>query len=345
MNIDKIIQFLIVIIIFIIIIILLRQAVAEKKEKRIAYYSLEPLKDASIPLIDKIKNKYLIFVQKNRQILLKIDYFKKKSKKYEKYIKYRHRDKISAIDFITNKIIIMILFVLLAVISGIFTTGINILAIVIDIIVGYYLLDIILKIYYKRQTKLIENELLRAIIVMNNAFKSGKSTLQALNIAAKELPEPISDEFKKMYLDMKYGLSVDTVFERFAKRVDLEEAVFLSSSLTILNKTGGNIVEVFSSMGNQFVWIPVSSEADLERTLFDKKKLNEELKNISASPKMVTRVLLVIPIIFILIIYILNPSYFAPLFSSTLGYMIIITIVLMFIIYVILLNKITKIDV
>ena len=326
MNIDKIIQFLIVIIIFIIIIILLRQAVAEKKEKRIAYYSLEPLKDASIPLIDKIKNKYLIFVQKNRQVLLKIDYFKKKSKKYEKYIKYRHRDKISAIDFITNKIIIMILFVLLAVISGIFTTGINILAIVIDIIVGYYLLDIILKIYYKRQTKLIENELLRAIIVMNNAFKSGKSTLQALNIAAKELPEPISDEFKKMYLDMKYGLSVDTVFERFAKRVDLEEAVFLSSSLTILNKTGGNIVEVFSS---------------IERTLFDKKKL----KNISASPKMVTRVLLVIPIIFISIIYILNPSYFAPLFSSTLGYMIIVTIVLMFIIYVILLNKITKIDV
>lgn len=79
MNIDKIIQFLIVIIIFIIIIILLRQAVAEKR-KRIAYYSLEPLKDASIPLIDKIKNKYLIFVQKNRQILLKIDYFKKKSK-------------------------------------------------------------------------------------------------------------------------------------------------------------------------------------------------------------------------------------------------------------------------
>ena len=129
---------------------------------------------------------------------------------------------------------------------------------------------------------------------------------------------------------MKYGLSVDTVFERFAKRVDLEEAVFLSSSLTILNKTGGNIVEVFSS---------------IERTLFDKKKLNEELKNISASPKMVTRVLLVIPIIFISIIYILNPSYFAPLFSSTLGYMIIVTIVLMFIIYVILLNKITKIDV
>ena len=151
---------------------------------------------------------------------------------------------------------------MLAVLSSIFNNkGLTIISLLVNLILGYYLLDIFLFFYYKRQTKLIDNELLRAIIVMNNAFKSGKSTLQALNIAASELPEPISDEFKKMYLDMKYGLSVDAVFDRFAKRVDLEEAVYLSSSLTILNKTGGNIVEVFSS---------------IERTLFDKKKLNEE---------------------------------------------------------------------
>lgn len=133
-----------------------------------------------------------------------------------------------------------------------------------------------------------------------------------------------------MYLDMKYGLSIDTVFDRFAKRVNLEEAVYVSSSLTILNKTGGNIVEVFSS---------------IERTLFDKKKLNEELKNISASPNMIVKVLFIIPIVFTLIIYILNPSYFAPLFSSTLGYMIIGIIVLMFIIYILLLKRITRIDI
>ena len=134
----------------------------------------------------------------------------------------------------------------------------SIYELIINYFIGYYLLDIYLFFDYKRQIRLIENELLRAIIIMNNAFKAGKSTLQAVEIASLELPEPICDEFKKMYLDMKYGLSVDTVFERFAKRVNLEEAVYLSSSLTILNKTGGNIVEVFSS---------------IERTLFDKKKI------------------------------------------------------------------------
>ena len=330
MNINLIVKILIMMIIFIIVTMLIRQNIADKKARRIAYYSLEPLKDDTISLSEYITKFYFNLLGKNRKILKKISYFNKKAKKYEKFIKYTHRDMFVAIDFISNKIMIMLLFLLLTIISGVFTTGISIFSLFISAVLGYYLLDIFLFFYYKRQTKLIENELLRSIIIMNNAFKSGKSTLQALKIAADDLPEPISDEFKKMYLDMKYGLSVDTVFDRFAKRVNLEEAVYLSSSLTILNKTGGNIVEVFSS---------------IERTLFDKKKLNEELKNISASPKMVTRVLFIIPIVFTLIIYILNPAYFAPLFESTLGYMIIGIILLMFIIYILVLNRIMKIDV
>ncbi len=329
MSIDLIIEIVIVMILFIIITLSVKLVISKKKVKRVSFYAMEPIHDNSIPLTDRLIKVYFSLLSKCRKYIKRVDYFNRKARKYDKYIKYKHRDNITSIDFITNKLIIMVLFLILAIISSIFTTGINLFALVIDAIIGWYLLDIFLVIYYKRQTKLIENELLRSIIVMNNAFKSGKSTLQALKIASLELPEPISDEFKKMYLDMKYGLSVDTVFDRFAKRVNLEEATFLSSSLTILNKTGGNIVLVFSS---------------IERTLFDKKKLNEELKNISAGPNMIIKVLFIIPIIFTLIIYILNPEYFNPLFESTLGYMIIGIIVVMFIIYVLLLKRITKID-
>ena len=82
MNIDKIIQILIIIIVFIIIIIAIRQVISEKKEKRISFYSLEPLKDNSVPLSDKIIKLYLSFIQKSRKIVLKSNYFKKKSRKY-----------------------------------------------------------------------------------------------------------------------------------------------------------------------------------------------------------------------------------------------------------------------
>ncbi len=324
-------EIILVIFIIFVVILMLKIYSSSKKIKRISAYSIEPVKDNSISFSDRVVNKYLSFVRNLRPYIKKVNYFKIRSKKYDKYIKYKQRDKIEAIDFIINKFIIAMVFLLLAIFSQIFNyRGFGMIRYLLNFFVGYYLLDIYYYFYYKRQTKLVENELLRAVIVMNNAFKAGKSTMQALKIASEELPEPISDEFKKMYLDMKFGLSVDTVFDRFAKRVNLEEAVYLSSSLTILNKTGGNIVEVFSS---------------IERTLFDKKKLNEELKNISSAPKMVVYTLFFVPIVFTLLIYILNRDYFKPLFSSMLGYIILSIIVIMFSIYVFLLRRILRIEV
>ncbi len=331
MPINIILQIIVLIFLFVIIIMLLRKSISLRKEKRISYYALDSLTDNERSISDKIFQRYLAFIKKMRRKMNKNKYFKKKAKKYEKYIKYKYRDIFEAIDFITNKIVISLIFTLLAIFSQIIVNAkINVMGIIINFIIGYYLLDIYLFTQYRRQMKAIENDLLRAIIIMNNAFKSGKSTLQALEIASLELPEPICDEFKKMYFDMKYGLSVDTVFDRFAKRVNLEEAVYLSSSLMILDKTGGNIIEVFSS---------------IEKTLFDKKKLDEELKNITASSNMIVKILFVVPFVFIGIIYILNPKYFEPLFESPIGYILISIAILMFIIYIILLRKIMKIEV
>ena len=330
MNMVFIIQLVLFIVLFIIIIFLVRNVIANKKAARINYYALKPIKNVEISFSEKIVNSYLSFIKKFRKLIKKSNYFVMRSKKYEKYIKYKDRDRIQTVDFITNKFIISIIFILLTTISQIFTTkSFSFFGYIINYFIGYYLLDFLLFLNYKRKTRNIENDLLRAIIIMNNCFKAGKSTLQALKVASDELPYPLGDEFKKMYLDMKYGLSIDTVFERFARRVNIDEAIYLSSSLTILNKTGGNIVEVFSS---------------IERTLFDKKKLKEEMKNISAAPKVVVIILSIIPIIFVFIVYLLNPMYFNPLFNSVLGYIIIAIIVIMFIIYLILLLKTLKVD-
>lgn len=266
-----------------------------------------------------------------RVYIKKSFYLKKSAKKYEKYVSYNNHNVIEGVDFITTKFVIAIVFTVFTTFSQVFSKRLlNSFDFVINFVIGYFILDIYLHFSYKKKKKKMATDLLRAVIVMNNAFKSGKSTLQAIKITSDELEGPLKDEFKKMYLDMKYGLSVDTVFDRFAKRVGIDEAVYLSSSLTILNKTGGNIVEVFSS---------------IERTLFDKKKLDEELKNISSVPKMIVKVLIAVPIIFAIVIYFLDPTFFAPLFDTVLGYMIVGILLIMFIIYILLLMRVLRIEV
>lgn len=323
MDIVMIVRSMIIIGLICLIIFLIRLVRMMMIEKRISHYTLG---DDSVErsLFDQLQYNYSHFVSKFSR-----------SKRLRRYANsYNKRGIVSndsAVIFIINKLCIGILFVLLVVISmSIRGKVVGIVGFIVSFVIGYYLYDIYMIWYNKNRRKRIKNDMLRAVIIMNNAFKAGKSTLQAVKIASKDLPKYIGEEFDKIYQDMNYGLSVDVAFARFSARVGLEEANYIATSLTILNKTGGNIVQVFSS---------------IERTLFDKKKLESDLKNSTAASSLVVKVLMVIPILFVMVIYVISPSYFAPLFQSVLGYMVIGIIVIMFSIYIYLLNKIMKVKV
>ena len=320
------IQIVLIFTIVIIVTLFIQLNNAIKLEKRISRYSVryDNSRD-NTSMFDKVLKKYLSFIKKQRKKIRKL--FPTLVKRYEKYVA---SDNIKAADYVTNKIFISCLFVLLTIIANIIQSKlVTIWQLLFSMAFGFFILDLVLIIQRKFNKKKIENEMLRAIIIMNNAFKSGKSTIQAVEIASRKLPNPVGYEFKKIYEEMQYGMSVDTVFDRFSKRVNIEEAEYLSSSLTILNRTGGNIVAVFDS---------------IEKTLFDKKKLKEELKNTTTVSKLVVRIMLIVPLVFILLIYLFDPNYFDPFFESTLGYIFVAIAFILFIIYAYLLDRIVRVD-
>ena len=131
-----------------------------------------------------------------------------------------------------------------------------------------------------------------------------------------------------MHLEISFGLSIDVVFKRFAERVQLEEITYLTASLTILNKTGGNIIKVFSS---------------IEKSLFNKKKLKLELASLTGSSKIVVIALFLVPILFIVFVSILNPTYFVPLYTTKMGIVLMIIMILMYLVYIYFVRKIMKV--
>lgn len=325
MNSVLLIRILISIVLLSIIILLFKLHKAIKIERRIGRYSLKIADKDELSYFDKLNESYKAFINKCKKNKGLVKY----SKAYEKYVNVG--DEVGPIQFIINKLLIAIGFLIIVVISyAIQGKIVGIFGFIFSFILGYYVYDIYLITMKRRRTIKIKNDMLRAIIIMNNAFKAGKSTLQAVELASRDLPKPINREFEKIYQDMSYGLSVDVAFMRFAKRVNLEEATYVASVLSILNKTGGNIINVFSSM---------------EKTLFDKKRLEEDLKNSTAASNLVVKFLMLVPILFIVIIYMVSPTYFNPLFGSMFGGIVIVLIVVMFIGYIYILNKIMKIEV
>lgn len=298
-------------------------------EKRISKYSVQGLRNHSISAIEKVT----IFCQKQNQNLAKLLskslFLKKYSQRYEKYIPLYHPFYQSGIDAIATKLISGILFILVAIFamaiqSYVFASY----ELFIPFLFGFFLPNVLFFSKYKIYRNTLENDLLQAIIIMNNAFKSGRSIRQAIDLVTRELQGPMAEEFKKMLLELDFGLSIEETFRRFSNRIQLEEVAYLTASLSILNRTGGNIIEVFSS---------------IEKSLFNKKKLKLELASLTGSSKIIVYVLFIVPPMFIVFISFINPDYFAPLYTTPIGLILCGIMLIIYICYIFVVKNIMKV--
>ncbi len=314
-------------IVFIVFIILSRKSLAI--EKRVTRFSISSITEKETSFFDNVRLRYNSILNKLSKELLTINSVKKYSKRYEKYFDKAKDLEIKTMNIVSSKLLFIVIALFLALLSDALRRrpG-NILQIILAILIGFLIPDIFLIIQEKRREKQIENDLFKAVLIMSNAFKSGRSIMQTVKIVSEELDGPIAEEFEKVYVDLSYGLELDVVLERLSRRIKLEETKYMASSLVILNKTGGNVVQVFNS---------------IEKNFFERKKLNDELKSVTAVSNFVFKILMSIPFIIFLMIYILNPTYFVPLYTTHAGRLISIIIVILYILYIVIVRRIIKI--
>lgn len=297
-------------------------------EKRFLPFSMKANNEQDRAFFDSFFLLFYKWIHKTAQILKKSHVLQNYAKRYEKYIEFSEEQK-EGMDYIAFKFFIGILFCFFNMLSVFLKIHFShFVSYIFTFFLGFFLPDIVLSIQFKKKRKEVEEGLLRAIIIMNNSFKSGKNIMQAISSVKNELDGPIADEFKKIYLDITYGLSLEVVFERFYERVKLEDAKYIASSLTLLNKTGGNIVRVFAS---------------IEKSFFNKKKMHDELSSLTASSVFMFRVLVALPILFSIVISLLNPTYFKPLLESLLGFLLLSLILILYVFYILIIKKVLKV--
>ena len=298
-------------------------------ENRLGKYAINSINNVQESIFDRLINFYLKIQKSINKQLYKSSFFKKYAKSYEKYIDKSKTLNYDPMNYVTTKIMCSLACVSLALINDVLQhLSITYIDIFLGTFLGFFIPDLFLKSKDIIVKRAMENDLLKAITIMNNSFKSGRSIIQTLKIVSEEIDGPLKEEFLKMHVDLSYGLGIDTVFERFSKRVNLPEVQYITTSLLILNSTGGDIVKVFSS---------------IEHTFFNNQKLKDELKNLTASANFLYRVLSLIPILFVLVIYLLDPTYFVPLLNSNLGILILVVIIVLYVSYIIVVKKTIRI--
>ena len=317
-NLINVILLVFIVIIMIIWLILTIRTI--KFEKRIENHVVISNKDKDISLMGKLLSWYC---QLNKKIVVCLKFLK-----IDKSIKevYEVQEELS---FVADRVLFSLFGFFVYLIISLLATNFKVLLACLFLLLGSFVPVIKKKIENIYVKKKIENDLLKAISLMNNAFGAGKSIVQAIGVVKEELDGPICKEFEKIENDLVHGLSLNVAFERFKARVNIDEVDYVATSLVILNQTGGNIASVFTS---------------IEESFYTRRRLDSELKAIVSSSKLVFQILVVLPFFLYFMIGLWNPNYFTIFFESHFGIILFLVIVGLYLLYIFVIRSIMKVE-
>ena len=163
-----------------------------------------------------------------------------------------------------------------------------------------------------------------------NALRAGYSFQQAMDIIAKEMEPPISEEFAKVTNDVSMGLNLDDSLEQMARRVESSDFDLVVTAVLIQREVGGNLAQVLDSISD---------------TINERIRMKREINALTAQGRLSAIVLLVLPFVAAAFMYFFNHDNFMVLFEETMGQIAIGVMIVMEIIGIFVIRHIVDIEV
>jgi len=147
----------------------------------------------------------------------------------------------------------------------------------------------------KKRMSMVEEQLPDAVELMVRSLRVGHPFASAIQIVAKEVPDPLGTEFGMIADESAYGRDVTESLKDLAERMDMQDLRFLAVAVTIQQQSGGNLAEILDGL------------AKVIRARF---RLFRRVKAITAEAKWSGMFLSMFPILVLAVIQITKPDYF-----------------------------------
>jgi tight adherence protein B len=99
----------------------------------------------------------------------------------------------------------------------------------------------------QRRETLFRNQLGDCLTMVANAMRAGFSFLQAMDLIAKEMEPPISEEFKHVMRDISLGTSMEQALEDMDKRVGSPDFSLVVTAVLIQQQVGGDLARILDT--------------------------------------------------------------------------------------------------
>lgn len=181
-----------------------------------------------------------------------------------------------------------------------------------------------------RRMRAFERNFPEAIDLLGRALRAGHAFTTGLEMIGKELPEPVSGEFRVTFEEQNFGLPLKDALLNLAERMPLIDVQFFVTALLIQKETGGNLAEILDN---------------LSRVIRERFKILGEVRIRTAQGRLTAGILISLPPAMIVMLGMLNPAYMRVLFTDPWGPYMLLTAFLLQAVGMVLLWKIVNIEV
>jgi tight adherence protein B len=174
-----------------------------------------------------------------------------------------------------------------------------------------------------------EEQFPESIDLVARALRAGHALPTGLGMVADEMPAPVGVEFRKLFDEQNFGLTLADAMRNFAARVPLLDARFFVTAVLTQRESGGNLAEVLDN---------------LAAVIRERFRVKRQVRVISAHGRITGWVLVGLPPCAALATFILSPMHIQTLFGDPLGVRMIITAAVMQVLGAFAIRKIVDIE-
>jgi tight adherence protein B len=186
-----------------------------------------------------------------------------------------------------------------------------------------------LKIQRGKRLARFEEQLPDALTVAARSLRAGLPFGEALNLVAREMPEPIGPEFSIVFTEVNYGGDLRAALLGMLERVPSVAVMAMVTSVLIQRETGGNLAEVLDKL------------AAVVRERF---RFLRTLRTLSAEGRMSAWILSLLPFFMAGAISAINPDYLPMLTQDPTGRKLIMFAFGLLVVGILWLRRIARVD-
>jgi tight adherence protein B len=158
-----------------------------------------------------------------------------------------------------------------------------------------------------KRLRIMDEQLPEALEFLSRILRAGHSLTTGFQMASDELPDPLASEFRTCYDQHSLGAPLENAMRDMAERVGTSDFAFFVTAVLIQRQTGGDLAEVLTNIGGM---------------IRSRLRLQQHVKAITAEGRLVGTILLILPVFFFFVLYLLNPAYASVLLKEKEGFIV-----------------------